>query len=105
MGTTAEYVRTAPAATTAGLKRCRVELASGGFGVVYLAYHLHLKDFRALKRPKAGIGIDRDMLLARFRREVEALGGLHSNHIVRAYDAGEDDEGPYLVMEYLTGRR
>ena len=99
---TAEYVRTSPLPTTAGLK-VQDELASGGFGVVYLAYHLHLKDFRALKRPRAGIGLDRDILLARFRREVEALGGLYNNHIVRAHDAGADDEGPYLVMEYLNG--
>ena len=86
----------------AGL-RIQDELASGGLGVVYLAYHLHFKDFRAVKRPRTDVGLDRDVLLARFRREVEALGGLYSPHVVRAYDAGADDQGPYLITEYLDG--
>ena len=102
LGATTAHAKTEKGGTLAGL-RIQDELASGGLGVVYLAYHLHLKDFRAVKRPKTDVGLDRDMLLARFRREVEALGGLYSTHIVRAYDAGADDEGPYLVTEYLDG--
>src|SRR5204862_13810 len=47
--------------------------------------------------------LDRDMMLARFRREVQAVGALRHDHVIRAHDAGADAEGPYLVMEYLDG--
>jgi tRNA A-37 threonylcarbamoyl transferase component Bud32 len=86
----------------AGLQ-VRDELARGGLGIVYLAYHPMLKDFRAIKRPRPNAGLDGEVVLARFRREVEALGTLRSKHIVRAHDAGADHEGPYLVTEYLDG--
>src|SRR5207247_1814681 len=79
------------------------ELARGGLGIVYLARHPLLNDLRAIKRPRAREGLDRDVVLARFRREVQAVGALRHDHIVRAHDAGADEEGPYLVMEYLDG--
>ncbi len=79
------------------------ELARGGLGVIYLAFHPHLHDFRAIKRPLPGDAADRDVLLGRFRREVQAIAGMHSPHVIRAYDAGEDADGPYLVTEYLDG--
>jgi serine/threonine protein kinase len=79
------------------------ELARGGLGIVYLAYHPHLLDFRAIKRPLMRPGHDRNLLLERFRREVEAVGSLRHDHIIRAHDAGADADGPYLVMEYLDG--
>jgi tRNA A-37 threonylcarbamoyl transferase component Bud32 len=80
------------------------ELARGGLGVVYLARHPLLGDLRAIKRPLTRDGFDRDMLLARFRREVQVVGALRHDHIIRAHDAGADNEGPYLVMEYLDGQ-
>jgi len=80
------------------------ELARGGLGVVYLARHLQLKDLRAIKRPLARDGLDRAIMQARFQREVEAVGSLRHDHVVRAHDAGADAEGPYLVMEYLDGQ-
>ncbi len=90
------------AGTVAG-HELRRELARGGLGVVYLGYHTHLEDYRAIKRPQARDGVDRDMLLARFRREVQSMGGISSQHVIRAFDAGVDADGPYLVMEYLDG--
>src|ERR1700722_3176909 len=75
----------------------------GGLGVVYKVRHPVLKDIRAIKRPRELAHVDRAQLSARFRREVEAVGALRHEHIVRAHDAGEDEEGPYLVMEYLDG--
>jgi serine/threonine protein kinase len=93
---------TTPVAVVAG-HELRGELARGGLGVVYLAYHPLLRDLRAIKRPQLREGINADLLLARFRREVQAVGGLRHEHVIRAHDAGADDEGPYLVMEYLDG--
>jgi hypothetical protein len=41
--------------------------------------------------------------VARFEREMEAVGRLHHRHIVAATDAGEIDGMHYLVMEYVDG--
>src|SRR5580704_7084413 len=80
------------------------ELARSGMGVIYLARHPLLEDLRAIKRPLPKGDAERDSLVARFRREVQAVGSLKHDHIIRAYDAGSDDEGPYLVMEYIDGQ-
>ena len=103
----AAQVKTAPSATgaariVAGYELQR-ELARGGLGVVYLAFHPSLKHQRAIKRPLPCADLDNEVLLARFQREIEALGAMESKHVIRAYDAGADAEGPYLVMEYLDG--
>lgn len=87
---------------TAGFELQR-ELARGGLGVVWLAFHPRLKHYRAIKRPQPRGDLDDEILLGRFQRETEALGTLESKHIIRVYDAGADAEGPYLVMEYLDG--
>lgn len=79
------------------------ELARGGLGVVYLAFHPHLKHYRAIKRPLPLAAVDKEVVLGRFRREIEALGSLDSKHIIRAFDAGADADGPYLVTEFLDG--
>jgi WD40 repeat protein/tRNA A-37 threonylcarbamoyl transferase component Bud32 len=79
------------------------ELAHGGLGVVYLGRHPVLHDLRAIKRPRTREGLECETMLARFRREVQIVGSLRHDHIVRAHDAGVDGEGPYLVMEYLEG--
>jgi len=62
-----------------------------------------LGNFRAIKRPLLKGESENESLLARFRREVQAVGTLNHDHIIRAHDAGVDDEGPYLVMEYIEG--
>ena len=41
--------------------------------------------------------------MARFKREMKLIGRLDHPHIVRAYNAGEDKSGLYLVMEYVDG--
>lgn len=78
------------------------KLGEGGMGAVYKARHRRLKKVVALKlvaekheaAPHA---------LARFEREMEAVGQLNSPHIVAAHDAGFDDGQHYLVMEYVEG--
>lgn len=40
-----------------------------------------------------------------FESEIRMLGQLNHEHIVRMLDAGTLDDRPYLVMEYLAGRR
>jgi tRNA A-37 threonylcarbamoyl transferase component Bud32 len=88
--------------TVAGHEIVR-ELARNGMGVIYLAHHPLLNDHRAIKRPLPKGELEREILLARFRREVQAVGNLKHDHIIRAHDAGSDGDGPYLVMEYIDG--
>ena len=95
-------VATATARLVAGYELQR-ELARGGLGVVFLAYHPRLKHYRAVKRPLPRADIVNDVLLARFQRETEALATLESKHIIRVYDADTDADGPYILTEYLDG--
>jgi serine/threonine protein kinase len=39
----------------------------------------------------------------RFQREMKLIGGLSSPHVVRAYNAGEEQGQLYLAMEYVDG--
>ena len=77
-------------------------LGQGGMGAVYKARHRRLKRVVALKVLPASRTQDA-AAVARFHREMEAVGRLDHPHIVRAMDAGEDDGKSYLVMEYVRG--
>src|SRR4029077_20821778 len=48
------------------------------------------------------IATDYDQL-ERFRREARAVAQLSHPHIVGVIDAGEDDNRPYIVLEYVEG--
>jgi serine/threonine protein kinase len=77
-------------------------LGQGGMGTVYKALHTRLK------RPVALKLLPKDRLqdaqaVARFQREMEAIGRLDHPHLVRAFDAGEADGQLYLAMEFLEG--
>jgi serine/threonine-protein kinase len=41
--------------------------------------------------------------LGRFRREAKALGALAHENVMRVYDYGEDEAGPYMALEWLHG--
>ncbi|MEY4177776.1 MAG: Serine/threonine-protein kinase PrkC [Planctomycetota bacterium] len=79
------------------------ELDRGGLGVVFLARHAMLHELRAIKRPLDHETLDSASVVERFKREVRAVGLLKNEHVIRAHDAGIDQYGPYLVMEYLEG--
>ena len=78
-------------------------LGQGGMGIVYLAKQSALSRYVALKTIRVGHGAEPEFL-ARFRREARALAALTHENIVRAYEFGEHDGSPYLVMEYVPGR-
>jgi serine/threonine-protein kinase len=42
--------------------------------------------------------------LERFRREAQALAALAHENIMRVYDYGEDESGPFMALEWLPGR-
>jgi eukaryotic-like serine/threonine-protein kinase len=41
--------------------------------------------------------------LGRFRREAQALASLAHENVMRLYDYGEDEAGPYMALEWLPG--
>ena len=78
------------------------KLGEGGMGAVYKALHTRLEKIVALKLLPAERMADR-AALARFDREMRAVGKLDHPNIVRAMDAGEHDGTHFLVMECVDG--
>jgi serine/threonine protein kinase len=90
-----------------GLGRLReyqllARLGQGGMGTLYKALHTRLKRVVALKVLPPGHMND-PAAVARFQREMEAVGRLNHPQIVRATDAGEVDGTHFLVMELIDG--
>ena len=78
------------------------ELGRGAMGVVYLAWDPQLKRKIAIKRLRTGEDASSEEI-TRIRTEAEAVAQLQHPTIVQIYDVGEDDELPYLAMEYCSG--
>jgi serine/threonine protein kinase len=78
------------------------KIGQGGMGSVYRALHPRLKKEFALKILRAQSTAD-PRAVARFQREMEAIGRLDHHNIVRATDAGEARGLHFLVMELVAG--
>ncbi|MDX2009193.1 MAG: protein kinase [Myxococcaceae bacterium] len=78
------------------------ELGRGGMGTVFRAHHRALGRDVAVKVLAPEVAQDADVR-ARFSREAHALARLDHPHIVRIFDAGVEDEDPYVVMELVDG--
>ena len=78
------------------------ELGRGGMGVVFKAFHRHLKRMVALKviLPDAD---DPETMLRRFKREAELHARLSHPNIVHVYDYGVIDGMHYFAMDFVTG--
>ena len=77
-------------------------LGEGGMGVVFRARHRRMDRIVAVKmvRPET---LGAAVTIGRFEREVRLLAQLSHPNIVAAFDAGEVEGVPYLVMEYVEG--
>lgn len=81
-----------------GKYRLLRKLGAGRTGTVWLAVHLGLEEYRAIKCvPKTCADYET------FRREALILGELRHPGIPLVYDLEEDQEYSYLVEEYLQG--
>src|SRR5690606_37357069 len=78
------------------------KLGQGGMGAVYKALHTRLNRLVALKVLPAE-RLQDAAAIARFDREMRAVGALAHENIVAAHDAGEIDGTHYLVMELVDG--
>jgi serine/threonine protein kinase len=78
------------------------KLGQGGMGTVYKALHTRLKRDVAVKILPVE-RMNEPEAVARFQREMEAVGKLKHPNIVQAHDAGESDGRHFLVMEFLDG--
>ena len=78
------------------------KLGHGGMGTVYRAVHTKLDRVVALKVLPKGRADDQQAI-ARFEREMKAIGRLDHPNIVRAYDAREIEGKPVLIMEHVEG--
>lgn len=78
------------------------KIGRGGMGTVYKAMHTRLKRLVALKL-LPGDRTQTPEAVARFQREMEAVGRLDHPHLVRAHDAGEAEGQHYLAMEFVDG--
>ncbi len=80
------------------------ELGKGAMGVVYKAEDPNIGRVVALKTMRVdAAGTEAQELLARFRNEARAAGGLNHPNIVTIYDAGEHEGLFYMAMEILEG--
>src|SRR4029078_12309730 len=71
-------------------------------GTVFKARHRRMKRIVAVKVLSRSLVAD-ESFVRRFQREVETIARLSHPNIVMAYDADEEEVGPYLVMEFVDG--
>ncbi len=86
----------------AGRYRLERQLGKGGMGSVWLAEHLALRSWVAVKLMDPAIAATPEGA-ERFRREAQAAASLRSTHVVQVLDYGVHETTPYLVMELLQG--
>ena len=77
-------------------------LGAGGMGTVYKALHTKLGREVAIKVLPKG-RLQDEQAVARFEREMKAIGALEHPNVVRATDAREVAGTRFLVMELLDG--
>ena len=84
----------------------REKIGQGGIGRVHRGYDHKMQREVAIKRILTSMddpsleGEATKQLMV----EVEALAKLQHPHIITVFDVGNDEEGPYVVMELLNGK-
>jgi serine/threonine protein kinase len=91
-----------PRLGTLGRYELLAELGRGGMGVVYKARDPVLGRLVALKMIRAGLLAGPDQI-QRFRVEAQMVAQFTHPHIVRLYEAGEQDNHHYFTMDFAPG--
>ena len=77
-------------------------LGQGAMGVVYKAHDPRLQRYAAIKVMSAVGPVD-DEHRARFFHEARSAAKLNHRNIIAIYDLGEDENRPFIAMEYVEG--
>lgn len=77
------------------------KISQGAMGVVYLVFHMELKQRFALKLMTNAPSKES---LGRFMQEAQMCAKLQHPHIVRVTDFGQIQQKYFLVMEYVEGK-
>jgi eukaryotic-like serine/threonine-protein kinase len=85
-----------------GRYRLVAPVGTGGSAHVYVADDTTLRRRVAVKVLQPALALDQ-AFLRRFRAEAQAAAALNHPNIMRVFDWGEDEEGPFLVLEFLGG--
>ncbi len=91
-----------PGTVIAGKYRILEEVGHGGMGVVYKAEDVKLKRCVALKFLPPHL-MDSPELKERFLVEAQAAAALNHPNICTIHEVGEDEDRPYIAMEYVEG--
>ena len=83
----------------------RGKIGQGGLGAVYRGYDTRMNREVAIKRISVtqGNAALQEESTRQLIKEAGALASLQHPHIVTVYDVGSDDDGPYVVMELISG--
>lgn len=105
-GTRSPKILVVPFYPQPGARLGRYEIGSllgqGGMGVVYRGVHTELKRDVAIKLLSPTL-VDRNAFRSRFRREAEALARVDSPHVIKVYDAGDQDGWLFIATELIAG--
>ena len=83
----------------------RGKIGQGGVGAVYKAYDTQLRREVAIKRVLSDeLDMNNENATKNLLQEATALSSVQHPHICTVYDAGLDDEGPFVVMELINGK-
>jgi len=77
-------------------------LGQGGMARIYRAHDSELDRYVAVKLLRPEYGRDPDFG-SRFRHEAQAAASLNHPNVVSVYDYGQDEAGPFIVMELVDG--
>ncbi len=85
-----------------GRYRLVAAVGTGASATVYQADDVQLRRRVAVKMLHPVLAED-PSFIRRFRAEAQAAAGLNHPNIMAIFDWGEDEQAPYLVLEYLGG--
>ena len=94
-----------PAPRQLGRYALITKLASGGMGSVYLGRvkgELGFERLVAIKLVHPHL-LDEKEFLARFLREARVASHIRHPHVVTVLDVGQENDTPYLVLDYVRG--
>jgi serine/threonine protein kinase len=80
----------------------REKFAQGGMAEIYKAYQPELEREVVIKKLSPKLKLDPEFA-ERFRREAKIAASLNHPNIITIYDFGEEEDGYFIVMEYVKG--